>query len=178
MTLNEFINKYNGVKCGDTPENFSQCVGLVELWGDNLGKEHIWGNAKDLLNNADRTSYDVIYNSPFNSPQAGDILVFNSSWGGGYGHTGVVVNASIWSFDLFEQNNPIGEAPHVLHHSTMDYFSVLGWLHPKTVDPIQTTADDIKAKINSSLSDDDFKNYIVSLDKSLLRNALRKLIGI
>ncbi len=155
LTLQQFITKYTGVKCGNTNENFGQCVGLISLWQDNLGASHEYGNAKDLLNNADQTKFNVIYNSPFNAPKPGDILVFNSSWGGGYGHTGIVTSASVWSFSLFEQNNPLNAAPHVLAHSTSDYFSVLGWLHPKVLD--LSKEQQMLAIINTSITDTQFR---------------------
>ena len=135
--LNEFIKQYNGVpNVGDTPENMGQCVGLIEKYLDYLGLNtpHLWGNAKDLLANADKTKLDVITNTPTGFPLPGDIMVFDETWGAGFGHTGVVVKADVNSFDLFEQNNPAGSAPKILHHDhyvNANNKGVIGWLHPK-----------------------------------------------
>lgn len=120
-----------GVLCGDTAENFGQCVGLIELWLDNLGLNdpHLFGNAKDLLNNANSKKFDIIQNdinNPNQYPFPGDILVYGSSWGAGYGHTGVVLFADGKSIILFEQNNP--GVPTIKRET---YNGLLGWLHPK-----------------------------------------------
>lgn len=127
--LLDFIQQYYGVLCGDTSANFGQCVGLIELWTDKLGLTHTWGNAKDLLNNADTSKFDVIkndINNPNQFPLPGDILVYDSTWGLGDGHTGVVLIADGKSIILFEQNNP--GAPVIKREP---YRGLLGWLHPK-----------------------------------------------
>ena len=51
---------------GDTSANKGQCVGLVETWIDVFGYPHIWGNAVDLLSNADPNFYEIILNTPDN----------------------------------------------------------------------------------------------------------------
>jgi hypothetical protein len=129
--LQQFINTYTGILCGDTPENKGECVGLSELWMDDLGLNtpHEYGNARDLLANANTNNFDIIYNTPTGFPLPGDIMVWGTSWGGGYGHTGVIVTADINQFTCFEQNNPTGHAPQINGHT--NYNGVLGWLHPK-----------------------------------------------
>lgn len=129
--LLNFIQQYYGVLCGDTSINYGQCVGLIEVWLDRLGlnNPHLYGNAKDLLNNADSSKFDIIKNditNPNQFPLPGDILVYDKTWGGGYGHTGVVLVADGKSIILFEQNNP--SVP-VIKRET--YKGLLGWLHPK-----------------------------------------------
>lgn len=130
----KFLDKYNGQSnVGNTPENMGQCVGLVEVWNDEFLKfQHEWGNAVDLLKNADTSLFDVIFNDPKDYsqfPLCGDILVFDSSWGNGFGHTGVIDEATGKDFILFEQNNPEGNPCELIGHP--DYVGVLGWLHPK-----------------------------------------------
>ena len=52
--LQSFIAQYTGIaNVGDTPQNKGQCVGLIEVWLDLFNLNHIWGNAADLLSNAD-----------------------------------------------------------------------------------------------------------------------------
>lgn len=124
-----FILQYYGILCGNTPENKGQCVGLISLWQDRLGISHEWGDAKDLLANADTSKFDVIYNdvnNPNQFPLPGDVLVYGSTWGGGVGHTGVVLIADGNSIILFEQNNP--GAPIIKREP---YNGLLGWLHLK-----------------------------------------------
>lgn len=129
MQLSTFISSFIGIQgTGDTPINQGQCVGLVEKWLTVNGKPRIGGNAKDLLNYADRTAYTVIANAPLNAPKPGDVLVWDGTWGGGYGHCAVVIAASRMLVAVFEQNNPLGNPPTV---STHTYSGVAGWIHFK-----------------------------------------------
>ena len=126
IELIAFVRKYLGVaNTGDNPVNKGQCVGLIEVWIDEHKLPHIFGNAKDLLTNADRAHYTVTMNAPTNIPQPGAILVWGASWGGGYGHTAVVIAASLMQVVVFEQNDPDGSPPIVATH---DYSGVLGWI--------------------------------------------------
>ena len=124
--LASFISKYLGkANSGDNQANAGQCVGLIELWLDANGKPHIWGNAKDLLNNADLKAFKVVHNNPTNVPPAGAIVCWDYTWGAGDGHTAIVVAANSMHLAVFEQNNPTGHAPLVATH---DYSGVLGWI--------------------------------------------------
>ena len=124
--LTSFVNQYLGAAdTGDTPENKGQCVGLVEKWLDVNGKPHIWGNAEDLLANADLTVYKVTMNKSLNYPPSGAVIVWDGSWGDGFGHTAIVVAANIRWLAVFEQNDPTGSAPTVATHG---YTDVLGWI--------------------------------------------------
>lgn len=128
VRLAQFRTRWRGVAgVGDTAANKGQCVGLVEVWIDTLGLPHVWGNAKDLLVDASVDHFDRVLNKPMNYPAPGDIIVWGESWGGGYGHTGVVVSAGVMSFTAFQQNDPDGSAP---HEKSYGYSGVVGWLHP------------------------------------------------
>ena len=128
MRLAAFVRRWTNVaNVGDTPANRGQCVGLVEVWTDSLGLPHVWGNAKDLLVDAPVGSYSVVKNGPVNYPHPGDVVVFDASWGGGYGHTGIAVAADARSLTLFQQNDPEASRPHLKRYS---YVGVSGWLHP------------------------------------------------
>lgn len=140
LLLSFIVANFNTIT-GNTVENTGECVGLISVWMDTLGIAHEWGDAKDLLDNADTSKFDVIRNIPNDltqHPNPGDIAVWDSSWGGGFGHTGVVVAADGSWLDVYEQNNPGN--PHIVHH--INYSGVLGWLHPQnqTVTPPQTPA--------------------------------------
>jgi hypothetical protein len=131
VTLNEFIARYQGkYNIGDTPENTGECVGLVQVWINELGQPHIWGHAKSLVANADPSAYQAIYNFPDNFPQPGDIVCWGETFGGGYGHTGVVVRADVNSMDVFQQNDPMGSTPHL---KTYNYNGVQGWIRPRVL---------------------------------------------
>ena len=124
-----FIAQYLGAKgTGTTLQNKAQCVGLVERWLAVLGKGPVWGNAVDLMANADSKLFTVVHNSPDNYPPAGAIVCWGASFGGGYGHTAVVIAATAHWLAVFEQNNPVGSPPLV---ATRQYTGVQGWLIAK-----------------------------------------------
>lgn len=126
VDLAGFISKYLGkVTTGDTLQNAGQCVGLIEMWLDANGKPHIWGNADQLLANADPRIYKRTMNIPTNSPPPGAIVCWNDTWGGGAGHTAIVVAANVMALVVFEQNDPEGSPPVVATHS---YSGIVGWL--------------------------------------------------
>ncbi len=133
LTLSQFIHEYSGKSnVGDTEANKGQCVGLIEARLDNLGfaRDHLWGNAKDLLDAAKSYPeiYAVILNTPTNFPSPGDVVVWDGTWGNGYGHTAVAATANANSLTVFEQNDPLGSP---CHEGTHDYRGVMGWIHPK-----------------------------------------------
>lgn len=131
-SLSTFLCNYLGrANVGDTDENRGECVGLVQCWLDELQTPHIWGNAKDLLANADVKAYRVYHNLPSNYPVPGDVIVWDEHMGGGYGHCAVVVAANIHYVGFLEQNNPEGNGCRL---STSTYVHVLGWLHAPRVE--------------------------------------------
>jgi hypothetical protein len=121
-----FIAQYLGkVGTGTTVQNKGQCVGLVEAWLAALGLGPIWGNAIDLLTNADLSRFTMVHNTPDNYPPAGAIVTWGASFGGGWGHTAVVLAATSKWLAVFEENNPTGDPPVVATHQ---YTGVQGWL--------------------------------------------------
>ena len=124
-----FIAQYLGkVGTGTTAQNKGQCVGLVEAWLAVLGKGPIWGNAIDILANADKNVYTMVRNAPDNYPPAGAIVTWGASFGGGWGHTAVVIAATSKWLVVFEQNNPAFSPPMVATHQ---YTGLQGWLIAK-----------------------------------------------
>ena len=77
------------------------------------------------MKNADSSHYSIVENGPTNYPPAGAIICWGSTWGGGYGHTAVVLAATPDEFVAFEQNNPEGSPPLVATHT---YSGVAGWI--------------------------------------------------
>lgn len=140
--LQQFIFAFNGQKnIGDTSENKGQCVGLIEEWLDEtLHLSHVWGNAMDLLSNADPKVYTVEYNTPTGIPPRGSVLVFKKEFNGTVGHTGIVTKADVNTFELFEQNNPTGAGCRL--HTYPNYANVLGWIIP----PTQTATVQVDSK--------------------------------
>lgn len=125
-TLISFIKLWFAhFQTGDTAENKGQCVGLVESWLDANSKPHIWGDACELLQVADRKVYKVYYNTTFNFPPLGAIVVWDATWGAGHGHCAIAVAADSMHLAVFEQNNPAFSPPVLATHG---YSGVLGWL--------------------------------------------------
>lgn len=137
-SFNKFFAQYNGQgNIGDTPENVGECVGLIEKWIDflNLGGHHVWGNANQLLADADPKYFQIIYNTPDNVPQIGDIVVLSSDFNGTVGHTGISTGVGDTNtFELFEQNDPLGgvsqKKTYPYNNSATGKPWVLGWLRP------------------------------------------------
>lgn len=166
MTLFEFVSKYfDQPNVGNTTENKGQCVGLVSVAMDELNIPHEWGNAKDLLSNANSSYFEIFLNSIKLIPSPGDILVYGSNYGGGDGHTALCVWASQMKLVRFEQNNPVGSNPIL---ATIGYDNnvngLLGWLHPingfstSSTDPIILAQSDafiaVCTKLNIAASKD------------------------
>lgn len=134
--LQGFIQEFSGRNdVGDTPQNIGQCVGLIEVWDDRLGQPHVWGNACDLLTNADRNAFTTTNNTPENFPGAGDIICWEAGWAGSsVGHTAIVVEANVDTFTVFEQNDRIGGGNGSCRlHLFQNYAGVQGWIHPKAL---------------------------------------------
>lgn len=122
MTLGAFISKYqNQQNVGDTDVNRGQCVGLVEVWFDELSSPHVWGNAKDLYSMA---GSGYTKGTTWPAPE-GSAIVLDASWGGGVGHTGL----SLGDGRIFEQNNPTGSTPHVSNYQGRPK-GYIGWILP------------------------------------------------
>jgi hypothetical protein len=167
--LQKFINQYNGQKgVGNTPENKGQCVGIVEVWmHDVLLEPQVWGNAADLLNNADRNFYNFVYNSQTAIPPRGAVIVFNKKFNGTVGHTGIVTRADVNTFELFEQNNPTGAGCRL--HTYPNYAFVDGWIIPKNLNlTVSTTvpvdSEKFKELVGKSTNWDEFLKLGLSLD--------------
>lgn len=169
LSFTDFVGQFTGkAAVGDTPENTGQCVGLVERWIDSLALPHVWGNAIDLLNNANKNAFTVVQNTPTNAPSEGDIVVLGSPYGPGvdsdnravyFGHTGIATaKCTADILELFEQNDPIGSFPHL---NIYNYSSVLGWLHPLVLGntgnsaaatTLQQVEDQLKQQVDATSS--------------------------
>ena len=140
----------------------NQCVDLVVAWFMKLGYSQfvltgvtkayeIFTNTPAIVQaDFDRIEYTVT-NSP---PRKGDIVVWNSAMGGGFGHTGIATGTGDSSyFDCFQQNDdPYGGNPNITskcHSVTYPYTNVLGWLRYKNSTPTTIiTIDNINFTAN------------------------------
>lgn len=111
MRFQDFVTTTTGrTDVGDTAKNKGQCVGLVESWFDTMGLVHIWANACDMPDNADRGVFDVVLNTAAYVPPVGAAVVFPAGWGGSaVGHTALVApGTNAAQLVVFEQNDRIG----------------------------------------------------------------------
>lgn len=68
-----------------------------------------------------------VANTPTGVPPRGAIMVLDGRYGGGAGHTGVVVDANQNTYRLFQQNDPYGSGAHVTEYN---YNGAIGWMIP------------------------------------------------
>lgn len=129
MTLQEFVDKYNGKKV-DWDGNYGpQCFDLFQYYNQEVvGGSFVGGSgAKDIWNTYPKDLYEKIPNTPEGVPQAGDVMIWGSGYGQ-YGHVAIVTEADVMKFKALSQNDPIGRETHIREYT---YDFVLGWLRPK-----------------------------------------------
>jgi len=96
MTLQEFINKFNGVSLDFDGVCDAQCVDVAKAYNELvLGFPRIIGNAIDWINRGG-THYDRIMNSPDPNlfPKPGDIVVWGVMPNNNLGHVAVCISAN------------------------------------------------------------------------------------
>ena len=114
MTLEEFVNKYNGVKVDFDNYAGAQCVDLArQYWKEKEGiKEHTGpctttGGAKDLYIDYNKMPLEKKYftRSSTKSPKAGDVVIWDSSPTNKYGHVAICLGLlGTDSIIVFEQD--------------------------------------------------------------------------
>ena len=129
MTLQQFIDKYNGKKIDYDGFYGAQCMDLYRQYVKEVlefpqspGVE----GAKDVWDTYLKDKYTRVSNTPDGVPEAGDIVI----WGigaGTYGHIAIFIEGTTGSFKSFDQNWPVGSSCHIQGHY---YSNVLGWLKP------------------------------------------------
>lgn len=129
MTLDEFIDKYDG-KGIDYDGSFgNQCVDLYRQYvKEVLGYPQsppVVG-AKDIWDTYLPEYFKRIENTPTGIPEKGDIVIFGTGLGR-FGHVSVFIEGTMTRFKSFDQNYPTGSLCHVQGHT---YNAVLGWLTP------------------------------------------------
>jgi hypothetical protein len=96
------FDKLYGGQCVDLFNYYYQFITGRHPYGDNYGV----AGAKDLWNVANSRLTKIVnnVNDPNQIPQPGDILVYNSRWGGGYGHVEFVISANASGVTVIGQN--------------------------------------------------------------------------
>ena len=147
MTLDTFVNTYNGTTVGD-----GQCVALI-----NAYEAQVLGLTPQAVGDGHQY-YDDYYTNPFlynnfdrytyngqNKPEAGDIVVWNTNVAPPYGHVDIAYsNISSSGFTSFSQNWGTPLECSLVSHS---YTNVSGWLRFKTP-PVPPTPTSGRNKFN------------------------------
>jgi hypothetical protein len=147
---NDFYTQTNGkfVEAEDS-SNYAQCMDLVFKWLDalkiprdtirHLYAYQVWTMPFDST----RQYFDLIPNSPTNIPVIGDIPVFSQQVGFA-GHISITAPGStMQNLVSLDQNWGNPKSTRLVTH--VNYFGVMGWLHPKTItDPLAKVISDIR----------------------------------
>lgn len=131
ITADQFFVKYNlkyidydgyyGYQCMDLYRQFVKEVYGCQQSPPVRGAANVWTTYNS-------TFFDRIPNGPVNYPQKGDIIIWDTRAGGGFGHIAIAMDARSYDFNSFDQNWPVGSRCHKQPHN---YKYVLGWLTPK-----------------------------------------------
>ena len=135
MTLDEFVEKYNGKKIDYDGAYGAQCVDVFRQYcKDVLSIPHTGAvvGAEELF-----TKYDVLpleqkcferLPYPAGKAQAGDAVIFCATENNPYGHVAIVVSAEDTTLTVFEQDGFKQDGAHI---ATRGYGRVLGFLRKK-----------------------------------------------
>ena len=128
LSYGQFKPQYLGRKVDFDGWYGAQCVDLVQFYNrDAAGGKFLSGNAKDIYGQqADK--YTWVRNTPNGVPPQGAVIVYDSSWGGGFGHVAIVDSANTSVVNILSQNLPYGSGTIV---TQTKYNGVIGWGIPK-----------------------------------------------
>lgn len=152
LTLQQFINNWNGLYCEkEDTDALNQCMDLAFAWCDNLGipRETIrHAYAYQVFENplpVTTQYFDLIANTPTNEASEGDLIVWHR---GDLFHIAIFKSGDVNNFKSFDQNWPIKSKCHIQDHQYIE--GVIGWLHPKEQENSSITL--IKQKVKLALS--------------------------
>ena len=131
MTITDFFNKYNYKPIDWDHALGYQCMDLYHQYVNDVlpGYPHPAAKGAAWLIGALPASHYTWYANTITAvPKQGDILLWNTSAGGGYGHVAIYNTGNVLSFTSFDQNWPVGSYAHFQSHN---YFGGLqGWYRP------------------------------------------------
>ncbi len=135
MTLQQFVDKYNGKKWDWDNAYGAQCVDLFRFYNKEVlgipqpksvnGAKDFWSNysSDSILNQ----NFQKITNTPEFISKPGDVMIWNGYYGQ-WGHIAIVTQADINNFTCLSQNDPTGRETHLKEYT---YSKVYGVLRPK-----------------------------------------------
>ena len=135
MTLNEFVEKYNGKKVDYDGRYGCQCVDLFRQYCKDVWTIPHTGEvvgAADLFTKYDKMPLEVKYLDKLvyagGILEAGDVVIFAATKTNIYGHVVIVITASSKSMAVFEQD---GFAQTGAYVKERGYGNVLGFLRKR-----------------------------------------------
>ncbi len=135
MTVQEFINKYNGKKIDFDGHFGAQCVDVFRQYcKDVLNIPHTGSvvGAKDLYEKYEQLPKEKQYLKKiprdFIVPQEGDVVIFGASKNNKYGHVAIVLEAEPSKLKVFEQDGFRQDGCKI---SSYSYTNVLGFLRKR-----------------------------------------------
>lgn len=135
MTLQQFVDKWNGKYIDFDGKYSAQCVDLMRQYVVEVLKKDPYSipranYAKNIFKNfKSNKDFQKIINTPTGVPQAGDIIFWDWRYPvtGIAGHVAIVTGGNVYKFISFDQNFPKGSTCRYVNH---DYRGVMGWLRP------------------------------------------------
>ncbi len=140
ITVDDFINLFNGHSVDWDNALGSQCFDLANFYSFAIGGKPFIGATADLIYQQPQNGfYTQIANTPNNFPIKGDIVVWN------WPHVAIATgnNTNINQFEVLEQNDPKGSPSHIKVYG--NYNGVIGWLRPVNLPQSQQGQPDWKA---------------------------------
>lgn len=143
ISIKQFVEKWVGKRKLYIAKNGYQCVDVAKLFNEEvLGVNYgSIGHAKDYFYNLPDTSFDKIRSNGSNRPIRGDIVIWDSSWGRGYGHIAICLAYDDSGFYVLEQNGGAGGGTGTVSdairiHKYVNYSGVTGWCRYKSISSI------------------------------------------
>jgi hypothetical protein len=166
--VNAFFLKYN-YKPLDYDNSYGyQCMDLYHYYVTEVlpGFPHPpQPGAAWLWNNYDSQYYERIENTITAVPKLGDILIWGTKAGGGFGHVAIYKEGNVFSFTSFDQNWPAGSYCHFQGHN---YFGgLLGWIRPKQQN-VPSTDEQKEKQIRDELARQDTSTNHINKIKAIV----------
>lgn len=135
MTLDEFVEKYNGKKIDYDGAYGAQCVDVFRQYckdvlsiphtGAVVGAEELF-TKYDVLPLEKKYFHRIAYEGVI--PGTGDVVIFSASASNAYGHVAIILSANDKELTVFEQDGFKQDGAHI---GTWDYKRVLGSLRKR-----------------------------------------------
>jgi len=127
MNFWDFVGRWNGRYCEVDGVYPNQCVDLTKAYFEALGLPKYRGSAWAYGRGFHPEAFHWEKNTLWGEPARGDIVVVR--WGRLY-HVGICISANHWSFDMLDQNAPVGSVCSV-HRYNYIWPVCVGWLKPR-----------------------------------------------